>query len=193
MSRVFDPFFTTKTDGKGLGLVIVRNIVREHGGAIWVRSARGRGSSTRVGKGSFRAATRDPLYRARDRQVGKEAVFVHPTFEIPMHIRGISGNMRAMTNSERVLPLTIQRRIEEALVLLRVATKRHRAGLPACEKMYRAAEESYARILAAICRMTDEEADLIEPRFTEFEHEFDRLTRDIQVMSHARRKKSFMG
>ncbi len=34
MSKVFDPYFTTKESGSGLGLLIVRRIVREHGGEI---------------------------------------------------------------------------------------------------------------------------------------------------------------
>jgi nitrogen fixation/metabolism regulation signal transduction histidine kinase len=43
MSKVFDPYFTTKESGSGLGLLIVRRIVREHGGEIDIVNNQGRG------------------------------------------------------------------------------------------------------------------------------------------------------
>jgi signal transduction histidine kinase len=43
MSKVFDPYFTTKEGGSGLGLLIVRRIVREHGGEIDIVNNQGRG------------------------------------------------------------------------------------------------------------------------------------------------------
>jgi CheY-like chemotaxis protein len=46
--RIFEPFFTTRLAGSGLGLATVREIVREHGGAINVRSAPGVGSCFEV-------------------------------------------------------------------------------------------------------------------------------------------------
>lgn len=43
MSRIFDPYFTTKAAGSGLGLMIVRRVVREHGGEIDIVNDEGRG------------------------------------------------------------------------------------------------------------------------------------------------------
>jgi len=47
--KLFSQFFSTKgTDGTGLGLLIVHEIVKEHGGKIEVLSAPGRGSTFRI-------------------------------------------------------------------------------------------------------------------------------------------------
>jgi len=43
LSHVFEPYFTTKPSGSGLGLLIVRRIVREHGGELSIESSQGKG------------------------------------------------------------------------------------------------------------------------------------------------------
>ncbi len=45
LPRLFEPFFTTKSGGNGLGLVVTKQIVREHGGHIRVDSRVGQGTT----------------------------------------------------------------------------------------------------------------------------------------------------
>jgi signal transduction histidine kinase len=47
-SDIFAPFFTTKKEGSGLGLIIVRQIVAAHGGAITYDSGVGEGTTFRI-------------------------------------------------------------------------------------------------------------------------------------------------
>jgi len=44
MGSIFEPYRTTKPSGSGLGLLIVRRIVREHGGEIEIESEEGHGT-----------------------------------------------------------------------------------------------------------------------------------------------------
>ena len=48
VTRIFDPYFTTKKSGSGLGLLIVRRIVREHGGELSMESHEGKGTTVRI-------------------------------------------------------------------------------------------------------------------------------------------------
>jgi signal transduction histidine kinase len=48
--RIFDPLFTTKLRGRGsgLGLAVVQQIIREHGGSIDVESNAGQGAEFQI-------------------------------------------------------------------------------------------------------------------------------------------------
>ena len=46
--RLFEPFFTTKVKGRGLGMSAVLGIMRSHGGAIFLDSVKGKGSSFKM-------------------------------------------------------------------------------------------------------------------------------------------------
>lgn len=48
LGRVFEPYFTTKASGTGLGLLIVRRIVREHGGELSIQSSPGKGLTVTI-------------------------------------------------------------------------------------------------------------------------------------------------
>ncbi|MCD6422811.1 MAG: GHKL domain-containing protein, partial [Elusimicrobia bacterium] len=41
LGKIFEIFFTTREDGNGIGLAVARNIVRDHGGEISVKSKKG--------------------------------------------------------------------------------------------------------------------------------------------------------
>lgn len=48
LNRVFEPFFTTKPNGTGLGLLITRQIIEDHGGHLAVESVLGQGTTFRI-------------------------------------------------------------------------------------------------------------------------------------------------
>src|SRR5205809_3997247 len=60
LSHVFEPYYTTKATGTGLGLLIVRRIVREHGGELAIESTEGKG---------FRLTIRLPFSEQRVRML----------------------------------------------------------------------------------------------------------------------------
>jgi two-component system, sporulation sensor kinase E len=48
VSHLFEPYFTTKKTGTGLGMLIVRRIVREHGGELAIASEEGVGTTVTI-------------------------------------------------------------------------------------------------------------------------------------------------
>jgi signal transduction histidine kinase len=60
--RIFDPFFTTKAKGAGLGLSIVSNLMKAHGGVIEVDGNVGKGATIKL---------KFPLYVEKEMLVGQ--------------------------------------------------------------------------------------------------------------------------
>ena len=48
VGQIFEPYFTTKKTGTGLGMLIVRRIVRDHGGELSVQSEEGVGTTVTI-------------------------------------------------------------------------------------------------------------------------------------------------
>ncbi|HEU0148549.1 MAG TPA: two-component system VirA-like sensor kinase [Bradyrhizobium sp.] len=78
LSRIFEPFFTTRPAGNGLGLATVREIVREHGGALHVQSKPGEGSRFEIWLPRVSAAlpASDPGFSARPKGSGETVMLV---------------------------------------------------------------------------------------------------------------------
>jgi signal transduction histidine kinase len=72
-ARIFDPLYTTKARGRGtgLGLVVVSQVVGDHGGRIEVETARGRGARFRL---VFPAAARADGAEVKTEAVEAETV-----------------------------------------------------------------------------------------------------------------------
>ena len=48
LRRIGTPFFTTRDDGTGLGVVLARSVIAQHGGSLRYESEPGRGTTVRV-------------------------------------------------------------------------------------------------------------------------------------------------
>jgi signal transduction histidine kinase len=48
LEKIFNPFYTTKKEGSGLGLFLAYQIIAKHGGAIFVDSEVGAGTTVKV-------------------------------------------------------------------------------------------------------------------------------------------------
>ncbi len=81
MSKVFQPYFTTKSSGSGLGLLIVRRIVQEHGGEIELESTQGHGVRVSIHLPHGDKRTR-LLADGRERSEPSEANEMHRTSEV---------------------------------------------------------------------------------------------------------------
>lgn len=77
LPRIFDPFYTTRSHRFGMGLPLVRQIVKEHLGEIDVESERGGGTTVRM---TFPVRWRDTAPRGRSSQNGKLSATA-PNFE----------------------------------------------------------------------------------------------------------------
>ncbi len=72
--------------------------------------------------------------------------------------------------------MALRQQTEDGLTLARLAATAYRSTLQDCAVLWHvAAERCYGLTLREIARLTDEEADLVEPKVTELEEELCRL------------------
>ena len=97
-ARIFDPYFTTKRSGWGLGLSVVRRIVRRYGGAIRCESAEGKGTHFVVLLPCAGGAERERLQAAS------------PPVSIPQNLAGVTLLIVEDEESLRIPVSTLLRR-----------------------------------------------------------------------------------
>jgi PAS domain S-box-containing protein len=90
LPRIFDPYFTTKEKGSGLGLATSYSIVRNHDGAIDVRSEMGKGSTVTVYLPASGTAREQPAATALLPARGSSRVLVMDDEEI---VRTVAGEL----------------------------------------------------------------------------------------------------
>jgi len=95
LSKVFDPFFTTKEVGKGtgLGLSLCYGIIKEHGGAISVRSRPGEGATFVIEL---------PLAAATEETVEKKE---HPIVAPASTTEGLGKKVLVIDDEEAILQM----------------------------------------------------------------------------------------
>ena len=82
LDKIFEPYFTTKQRGHGLGLAMVRSIVKSHGGEIAVRSGPGSGTEFTVYLPAADAAPQQDLAAPGKAQKGTGRLLVMDDEEI---------------------------------------------------------------------------------------------------------------
>src|SRR6266545_497348 len=65
LRRIGTPFFTTRDDGTGLGVVLARSVIEQHGGSMRYESEAGKGTSVRVTLPRVVTGVRDATRAAR--------------------------------------------------------------------------------------------------------------------------------
>ena len=123
VEHLFEPFFTTRLAGTGLGLATVREIVREHGGAINVWSLPGVGSRFEVWLPRITAAASSPRDEGPTFRLGRgETVMVVD-----------DASERLLADEEMLAALGYEpvgfRRADDALAVCRANPKRFDALL----------------------------------------------------------------
>jgi len=94
-SRIFDPFFSTKSAGTGLGLAVVKGIVEQTGGQVWLYSEVDQGTTFKI----FLPRLRDAAQRER------------PEAEPEMHEQGTETIL--LVEDEALLRTIIGETLEE--------------------------------------------------------------------------------
>jgi PAS domain S-box-containing protein len=132
LEQIFDPFFTTKPNGRGLGLAVLRGILREHRAGLEVSSTPGSGttfrisfpaSQARVARAAVRGDADWPTARGTVLVADDEVVIRSAVAQM---LRALGFDVVEATDSQDAL-VQLMKRTDVSLVLLDLSMPRLKA------------------------------------------------------------------
>jgi len=141
MERIFEPYFTTKKEGEGtgLGLSVVHNIVKSHGGHVTAASELGKGATFHVYLPRLPQAGAPLAQVLETLPLGNERILLVDDEEVIMRMEelmltDLGYRVTALKNSEQAW-LTFSARPDDFDLIITDMTMPHMTGLELTQKI----------------------------------------------------------